>query len=111
MRWVVSLVAETHRILTRGGIFVYPVDNRKSYGDGRLRMVFECAPIALLIEQAGGGATDCINRILDKPARSLSTQTLFAFGSIDGTVRLKAYHDLPEEEISPLFGRRGLFNS
>jgi fructose-1,6-bisphosphatase I len=111
MRWIASLVAETHRILTRGGIFIYPADSRKSYETGRLRMVYECAPIAFLIEQAGGGATDCINRILDKRALSLHARTPFAFGSINETTRLQAYHDLPEEETSPLFGRRGLFNT
>ena len=52
MRWVASLVAETHRILSRGGIFIYPADSRKGYEKGRLRMVYECAPIAFLIEQA-----------------------------------------------------------
>ena len=64
MRWVASLVAETHRILSRGGIFIYPADSRKGYEKGRLRMVYECAPIAFLIEQAGA-ATDSFNRILD----------------------------------------------
>ena len=63
MRWVASLVAETHRILSRGGIFIYPADSRKGYEKGRLRMVYECAPIAFLIEQAGGAATDSFNRI------------------------------------------------
>ena len=111
MRWVASLVAETHRILSRGGIFIYPSDSRKTYEAGRLRMVYECAPIALLIEQAGGGATNCIDRILDQPANSLHARTPFAFGSINETARLQAYHDLPKEETSPLFGRRGLFSS
>ena len=74
-------------------------------------MVYECAPIALLIEQAGGGATNCIDRILDQPANSLHARTPFAFGSINETARLQAYHDLPKEETSPLFGRRGLFSS
>ena len=111
MRWVASLVAETHRILSRGGIFIYPSDSRKTYESGRLRMVYECAPIALLIEQAGGGATNCVDRILDQPANSLHARTPFAFGSINETARLQAYHDLPKEETSPLFGRRGLFSS
>ncbi len=111
MRWVASLVAETHRILSRGGIFIYPSDSRKTYESGRLRMVYECAPIALLIEQAGGGATNCIDRILDQPSNSLHARTPFAFGSINETARLQAYHDLPKEETSPLFGRRGLFSN
>ena len=111
MRWVASLVAETHRILSRGGIFIYPADSRKTYEVGRLRMVYECAPIAFLIEQAGGGATNCIDRILDQPILSLHARTPFAFGSINETTRLQSYHELPKEETSPLFGRRGLFSS
>ena len=111
MRWIASLVAESHRILTRGGIFIYPSDSRKNYEVGRLRMVYECAPIAFLIEQAGGGATDCIERILDKSARSLHARTPFAFGSLNEVSRLQAYHQLPNESSSPLFGRRGLFSS
>ena len=111
MRWIASLVAETHRILTRGGIFIYPADSRKTYEDGRLRMLYECAPIAFLIEQAGGGATNCVDRILDQTAQSLHARTPFAFGSINETARLQAYHDLPKEEASPLFGRRGLFSN
>ena len=111
MRWVASLVAETHRILSRGGIFIYPADNRKAYEVGRLRMVYECAPIAFLIEQAGGGATNCIDRILDQPAAAIHSRTPFAFGSTNEIARLQAYYDLPKEEKSPLFGQRGLFNS
>ena len=57
MRWIASLVAECHRILSRGGIFLYPADIRKGYAAGRLRLVYECNPIAFLIEQAGGAAT------------------------------------------------------
>ena len=97
--------------MMKGGIFIYPADSRKTYEVGRLRMVYECAPIAFLIEQAGGGATDCIDRIMDKTALSLHARTPFAFGSINEIARLQAYHDLPHEETSPLFGRRGLFSS
>ena len=111
MRWVASLVAETHRILSRGGIFIYPADSRKGYEKGRLRMVYECAPIAFLIEQAGGAATDCYNRILDLPVEELHQRTPFAFGSRNEIARLQAYNDLPEAEVSPLFRKRGLFNS
>ena len=79
MRWVASLVAETHRILSRGGIFIYPADSRKGYEKGRLRMVYECAPIAFLIEQAGGAATDSFNRILDLEVDELHQRTPFRF--------------------------------
>ena len=111
MRWVASLVAETHRILSRGGIFIYPADSRKGYEKGRLRMVYECAPIAFLIEQAGGAATDSFNRILDLEVDELHQRTPFAFGSKNEIARLQAYNDLPEAEVSPLFGKRGLFNN
>ena len=109
MRWVASLVAETHRILSRGGIFLYPGDKRPGYAEGRLRMVYECAPIAMLLEQAGGRATNGTQRILDLTPASLHARTPFVFGTGDKVDRVTAYHDLPEQEMSPLFGSRGLF--
>ncbi|VAW22642.1 Fructose-1,6-bisphosphatase, type I [hydrothermal vent metagenome] len=109
MRWIASLVAETHRILTRGGVFLYPADNRKGYQNGRLRMVYECAPIAFLIEEAGGKATDAIEPILAQQAKSLHARVPFVFGSANKVEKIAAYHDLPENEISALFGKRGLF--
>ncbi len=109
MRWIASLVAETHRILIRGGLFLYPRDARPGYADGRLRMVYECAPIAMLIEQAGGEASDGTARILDKVPEALHARTPFVFGSAAKVGRVTAYHDLPEHEISALFGHRGLF--
>lgn len=111
MRWVASLVAETHRILTRGGIFLYPSDDRKGYERGRLRMVYECAPIAFVITQAGGGATDGIDPILGKVPDRLHARTPLVFGSAEKVARVAAYHDLPEDETAPLFGKRGLFRS
>ena len=109
MRWIASLVAETHRILTRGGIFLYPNDNRKGYEQGRLRMVYECAPIALLLEQAGGQATDGCDRLLEQRAKTLHARTSFVFGTADKVSRLSAYYDLPEFEAPALFRNRGLF--
>lgn len=109
MRWIASLVAETHRILTRGGVFLYPGDGRKGYENGRLRYLYECAPIAFLIEQAGGAANDGIDRILDHTPRSWHERTPFVFGSADNVARVSAYHDLPEAETAALFGNRGLF--
>ncbi|MFN6980164.1 MAG: fructose-bisphosphatase class I, partial [Gemmobacter sp.] len=110
MRWVASLVAETHRILMRGGIFLYPADSRRGYEHGRLRMVYECAPIAMLVEQAGGSATDGRTRILDLVPEGLHARSPFVFGSAEKVARVAAYHDLPETETSPLFGKRGLFS-
>jgi fructose-1,6-bisphosphatase I len=65
MRWIASLVADCYRILIRGGVFLYPADKRKGYGSGRIRLVYEANPIAFLVEQADGAATDSVNRILD----------------------------------------------
>lgn len=109
MRWIASLVAEVHRIVTRGGVFLYPSDGRPGYEKGRLRRVYECAPIAFLIEQAGGKATDGCDRILDQRAASLHERTPFVFGSAEKVERVAAYHDLPDAEASALFGKRGLF--
>lgn len=111
MRWIASLVAETHRIITRGGIFLYPSDGRDGYQHGRLRLIYECAPIAFLIEQSGGKATDALNRILDLTPDSLHARTPFVFGTSDKVARVATYHDLPEHEISALFGNRGLFRA
>lgn len=111
MRWVASLVAETHRILSRGGIFLYPGDSREGYARGRLRMIYECAPIAFLIEQAGGKATDGTDMILDQQAGELHGRTPFVFGSANKVDKVTTYNDLPENETSALFGKRGLFRA
>lgn len=111
MRWIASLVAETHRILTRGGIFLYPRDARPGYENGRLRLVYECAPIALLIEQAGGRATDGVNRILDAVPDQLHARIPLIFGSAEKVGRVAAYFDGTDTETSALFGKRGLFRS
>ena len=102
-------MAETHRILSRGGIFLYPGDAREGYSRGRLRMIYECAPIAFLIEQAGGKATDAIDPILDQQATELHGRTPFVFGSANKVDKVTTYNDLPENEASALFGKRGLF--
>ena len=111
MRWIASLVAETHRILSRGGIFLYPGDDRPGYRNGRLRYVYECAPIAFLIEQAGGRATDGLENVLDALPDSLHARIPFVFGSANKVARVATYHDLPSSETSALFGKRGLFRS
>ncbi len=109
MRWIASLVAETHRIFMRGGIFLYPGDQRPGYERGRLRHVYECAPIAFLVEEAGGGATDGSDPILSLTPTSLHARTPFVFGSADKVARVTSYFDMPPEETSALFGKRGLF--
>jgi len=113
MRWLASLVADTYRILVRGGVFLYPADKRRGYGKGRLRLVYEAHPIALLIEQAGGAATDCIEAILDVAATELHQRVPFVFGSVNEVTRIGRYHTLPSliAERAPLFGKRGLFRA
>src|SRR5262249_10256786 len=66
MRWIASMVAEAHRILTRGGVYLYPGDARQGYRNGRLRLLYEANPIAFLMEQAGGAASTGGDRILDR---------------------------------------------
>ena len=111
MRWIASLVAEALRILGRGGIFLYPADRRPGYGHGRLRLVYEAHPIALVMEQAGGAAIDGFTRILDLVPRDLHQRTPLIFGSADKVARVARYHAGPPStsERSPLFARRGLF--
>ncbi len=111
MRWIASLVAETHRILTRGGVFLYPRDDRPGYERGRLRLVYECAPVAFLITQGGGQATDAIDPILAMVPQHLHERVPFVFGTAAKVARVTAYHDLPDHEVSALFGKRGLFRS
>ncbi|MBS0443424.1 MAG: class 1 fructose-bisphosphatase [Proteobacteria bacterium] len=111
MRWIASLVAETHRILMRGGVFMYPRDNKDPTRNGRLRLLYEANPISMLIEQAGGRATTGRTRILEVKPDSLHQRIGFIFGSAEEVSRIEGYHaDEPLDSYkSPLFGRRGLF--
>ncbi|WP_349369031.1 class 1 fructose-bisphosphatase [Salinarimonas sp.] len=84
MRWIASLVAEAYRILVRGGVFLYPADARRGYEAGRLRRLYEASPMAFVVEQAGGRATDDRGaRILDQAPASLHQRTPLVFGSAD----------------------------
>ena len=109
-RWVASLVAETHRILERGGIFLYPGDDREGYSEGRLRMVYECGPIAFLIEQAKGLATNGTEDILRTNSSHLHQRTPFVFGSVEEVENIKKSYSDARTVRSPLFRTRGLFN-
>ncbi|MGF1628570.1 MAG: class 1 fructose-bisphosphatase [Kiloniellaceae bacterium] len=113
MRWVASLVAETHRIFTRGGVFLYPADRRAGYEKGRLRLLYEAFPMAFLAEQAGGAATDGIERILTKVPGELHQRTPLVFGSVENVICIAAYHVDPSRvrDLPPLFRDRGLFSS
>jgi len=111
MRWIASLVAECHRILSRGGVFLYPRDARKGYEQGRLRLIYEANPIAWLIEQAGGKATNGVERILDIVPATLHQRTPLTFGSREEVERVARYKTDRHmvRYRSPLFGERGLF--
>ena len=111
MRWVASLVAETHRILMRGGVFLYPRDTKDPTKAGRLRLLYEANPIAFIIEQAGGYASTGRERILDLIPHSLHQRVPLIFGACDEIERIAAYHrehNLGDYD-APLFGTRGLF--
>ena len=116
MRWVASLVAETHRILTRGGVFLYPRDSKYPQKAGRLRLLYEVNPIAFLIEQAGGLATTGRERVLEVKPTDLHQRIGFIFGCREEVERITRYHaeqadepSAPTEHWNPLYGLRGLF--
>jgi fructose-1,6-bisphosphatase I len=113
MRWIASMVAEAHRILTRGGVYIYPGDAREGYHSGRLRLIYEGNPIAFLMEQAGGAASTGSERILDRVPRTLHERVPLIFGSREEVEWLERHHIEPHlvGAQSPLFGRRGLFRA
>ena len=92
MRWIGSLVADCYRILVRGGIFLYPQDTRKGYEKGRLRIVYEANPVAFLIEQSGGFATDGHKRILSLKPESIHERVPFIFGSKNENIKLIEFY-------------------
>ncbi len=92
MRWVASMVADVHRILARGGIFMYPVDAKCRDKGGRLRLMYEANPMAFIVEQAGGAATDGARRILERVPASLHERVPVFLGSRREVERVTAYH-------------------
>ena len=90
MRWVASLVAEAWRIISRGGVFLYPADARNGYESGRLRLVYEAAPVAMLVEQAGGRATDGSQPILDITPEGLHQRVPLVFGAAEEVAEVAA---------------------
>jgi fructose-1,6-bisphosphatase I len=92
MRWVASMVADVYRILTRGGIFMYPRDTRDPSKPGRLRLMYEANPMAMIIEQAGGAATTGRERILDVVPTSLHQRTAVLLGSKNEVELATRYH-------------------
>jgi fructose-1,6-bisphosphatase I len=92
MRWVASMVADVHRILSRGGIFLYPWDKREPDKPGKLRLMYEANPMAFLVEQAGGMATNGHQRILDLQPRKLHERVSVILGSKNEVQRVTDYH-------------------
>ena len=92
MRWIASMVADVHRILTRGGVFMYPLDSKTKDKGGKLRLMYEANPMAFLIEQAGGAATTGRQRLLDIQPSSLHQRVPVILGSKDEVERVTSYH-------------------
>jgi fructose-1,6-bisphosphatase I len=92
MRWIASMVADVHRILTRGGVFMYPWDKREPGKAGKLRLMYEANPISWLIEQAGGAATNGKQRILDIQPEQLHQRVSVMLGSKNEVERVTGYH-------------------
>lgn len=113
MRWVGSLVAEALRILVRGGVFLYPADARPGYREGRLRLLYEAHPMALVMEWAGGAATTGRGRILELGAKTPHQRVPLIMGSLRGVRDVAANHEgiepMFDNSDAPLFARRGLF--
>jgi len=111
MRWIASLVAEAHRILTRGGVFMYPRDTKDPSKAGRLRLLYEANPIGMLVEQAGGRASTGAGPVLQVQPDAAHQRIGFVFGSREEVERIERYHSEPEvpETDTPLFNLRGLF--
>ena len=92
MRWVASMVADVHRILCRGGVFLYPWDAREPDKPGKLRLMYEANPMAFLVEQAGGAATNGTQRIMDLMPSKLHERVSVILGSKNEVERATAYH-------------------
>jgi fructose-1,6-bisphosphatase I len=92
MRWVASMVADVHRIMTRGGIFMYPLDSKMQEQGGKLRLMYEANPMAFLVEQAGGVATNGRQRIMDLVPTKLHERVSVVLGSKNEVQRVTDYH-------------------
>ena len=111
MRWIASMVAEAHRILMRGGVFLYPRDTKDATKPGRLRLLYEANPIGFIIEQAGGRASTGRQPVLAVQPSSLHQRIGLVFGSKNEVDRIERYHNdsQPVEMHNPLFNERSLF--
>ena len=111
MRWIASMVAEAHRILMRGGVFMYPRDNKDPSKAGRLRLLYEANPIGMVMEQAGGRASTGRENMLSVNPESLHQRIGLVFGSKNEVERIERYHSEPIDTANdnPLFAERSLF--
>ncbi len=110
MRWIASLVAETYRILNRGGVFLYPKDSKEPGKPGRLRLLYECNPVAFLVEQAGGRASTGRERVMELQPTGLHERVPMIFGSRNEVERIQRYHREQPGVPGPSFDD-SLFNS
>jgi fructose-1,6-bisphosphatase I / sedoheptulose-1,7-bisphosphatase len=111
MRWIASLVAEAHRVLMRGGVFMYPRDTKDPSKPGRLRLLYEANPIGFVMEQAGGRASTGRQPVLGVKPSTLHQRIGFVFGSRNEVERIERYHHDPatRDPGTPLFAERSLF--
>jgi fructose-1,6-bisphosphatase I/sedoheptulose-1,7-bisphosphatase/fructose-1,6-bisphosphatase I len=114
MRWIASMVAEVHRILMRGGVFMYPRDMKDPVRPGRLRLMYEANPMSFVIEQAGGLGSTGRHRILDVEPAAIHQRVPVILGSRNEVERIERYHHehdngTDEEYRSPLFHERSLY--
>ena len=92
MRWVASMVAEVYRILTRGGIFMYPIDSKIAEQGGKLRLMYEASPMSFIIEQAGGVSSTGYQPIMDIQPEGIHQRVPVIMGSKNEVIRLVGYH-------------------
>jgi fructose-1,6-bisphosphatase I/sedoheptulose-1,7-bisphosphatase len=111
MRWIASMVAEAHRILMRGGVFMYPRDTKDPKKPGRLRLLYEANPIGFIMEQAGGRASTGRQPVLGVKPSELHQRIGLVFGSKNEVERIERYHREPatKDAGNPLFAERSLF--
>jgi len=111
MRWIASMVAEAHRVLLRGGVFLHPRDTRDPTRHGRLRLLYEANPIGMLMEQAGGRASTGRQPVLGVSPTSLHQRIGLVLGSRSEVERVERYHREPatRDPGTPLFAERSLF--
>ncbi len=116
MRWIASMVAEVHRILMRGGVFLYPRDMKDPGMPGRLRLMYEACPMGFVIEQAGGLGSTGRARLLDLDPEAIHQRVPVILGSREEVERIERYHHeydngTDQQYTSPLFHERSLFAS